>query len=41
MGRNSKAIVSFFSIDHVRDKNAKKIIDIIRNSVGLSESKLI
>lgn len=36
-----KAIVSFLSIDnHVKDKNAKKIINILTNGIGLSESKL-
>jgi len=36
-----KAITSFLSIDnHVKDKNAKQIIDTLTNNIGLSESKL-
>jgi len=36
-----KAIASFLSIDnHVKDKNAKKMIGTLTNCIGLSESKL-
>lgn len=36
-----KTILSFLSIDnHVKDKNAKKIIDTLTNGIGLSESEL-
>jgi len=36
-----KAIASFLSKEnHVKDKNAKKMINTLTNNIGLSESKL-